>query len=462
MKISYRLIADLVSFDLLLSVLPTLGLVFAIFVLPQAVEAQQWLFEANQRIEQYRKGDLTVRIVDPLGQVVEGAQVQVNMQRHAFGFGTAVTASWINRTSTDGDTFRAKLLENFNTVVFTNDLKWPAWEGMWGSSFNWPNTERALNWLNAQNLPTRGHHLSMATMIGADAWGTSPDEATLPARLFDHITEKATTVGDHISEWDVINHPVGWGTHGTYEDLFGIDFFKQIVDHSRSVVPEGMPLWINEDDITSGGRSADYQRIIQYLIDNGSAPDGIGIQGHINQNWGRIRTPEQVYSQLDSMANLIPRLKITEFDINTPGNDGYQAQLLHDYLVTFFSHPAVEEVLMWGFWGGMDSRSDDLALYRSDWTEKPALAAYQDLVFNQWWSEEEGETDQAGEFNARVFLGDYEVVVDYNGAQTIMPLNLDTDGQVLTVTVIAVPEPTALTLATLGLLGIACSGRKRV
>jgi hypothetical protein len=57
------------------------------------------------------------------------------MKRHAFGFGTAVPASWINNTSANGIKFREKLLENFNQVVFENDLKYPPWRGLWGSNF---------------------------------------------------------------------------------------------------------------------------------------------------------------------------------------------------------------------------------------------------------------------------------------------------------------------------------------
>ena len=104
-----------------------------------------------------------------------------------------------------------------------------------------------------------------------------------------------------VFEWDVINHPVGW-TGQTYENdpdvNEGTDIFKQIIDHARSVavanpdIPDDLPLWINEDDIIrgSGGRANNYERIIQYLVDNGSAPDGIGFQGHFIEAWNGITT----------------------------------------------------------------------------------------------------------------------------------------------------------------------------
>jgi len=383
--------------------------------------AQQWLVDANQRIDQYRKANLTVRVVDSLGQEVPGANVHVEMKRHAFGFGTAVPASLINQISTNAATFREKLLENFNQVVFENDLKWPAWIGLWGSGFSWAKTQQALNWLDANNLPARGHYLSWATWSGNDAWGTSQDTSTLPTRLFDHITNEATMVGNRVFEWDVINHPVGW-LSDTYENRIpsGLAFYADIIDHARSVAPAGMRMWINEDDITSGGNADNYARIISYLIDHGAPPDGIGMQEHTIQEWGRIRTPEQVYAQLDRFADLIPRLRVTEFDVDVGSDNQYQAQLMHDYLVTYFSHPAMEAITMWGFWEGSHWRPN-AALYKSDWTAKPALLAYQNLVLNDWWTNETSMTNQAGEYQLRGFKGLYDITVTLNGQDYVMP-----------------------------------------
>ena len=165
------------------------------------------------------------------------------MKRHAFGFGTAVPARWINDTSTNGVMFREKVLENFNHVVFENDLKYPPWIGLWGPSFNWSQTEQALDWLDANNLPARGHYLSWATWSGNDAWGNSQNINTLPGRLLDHISDKLPTVGTRVFEWDVINHPVGW-LNDTYENRLesaglyaeGLDFYAEIIQHARDII----------------------------------------------------------------------------------------------------------------------------------------------------------------------------------------------------------------------------------
>jgi endo-1,4-beta-xylanase len=416
----------------------------------QPAAAQQWLTAANQRIEQHRKANLTITVEDSLGQLIPGADVHVEMKRHTFGFGTAVPASWINNTSAGGAQFREKLLENFNQVVFENDLKYPPWIGLWGPGFNWNETQQALDWLDANNLPTRGHYLAWATWSDWNAWGNSQNINTLPQRILDHISDKLPTVGTRVFEWDVINHPVGW-LDDTYENRLeaaglyaeGLDFYAEIINHARDIinrpVVQGglggahMPLWINEDDIIAGGsRANDYERIIDYLIAHDAAPDGIGFQGHFIQEWGRVTSssPQQVYSRIERFADKGVPLRATEFDIDVGTDEARQAQLMHDYLTVMFSHPAMEAITMWGFWQGAHWRPN-AALYRTDWSEKPALAAYQDLVFDEWWTDELGVSDQLGELMLRGFKGEYDISVTYDGQEYVVPVVLNDDMSVL-------------------------------
>lgn len=51
-----------------------------------------WRSAALDRIERIRKSDLEIQVLDPDGQPLENVAVHVQMQRHAFVFGTAVKA----------------------------------------------------------------------------------------------------------------------------------------------------------------------------------------------------------------------------------------------------------------------------------------------------------------------------------------------------------------------------------
>ncbi|HPA06727.1 MAG TPA: glycoside hydrolase family 10, partial [Candidatus Hydrogenedentes bacterium] len=71
----------------------------------QALDAP-WRAVAAARIEQHRKADLAVRVTDSTGRPVPGAKVAVEMRRHAFGWGSAVTVKGILRQDADGEKYR--------------------------------------------------------------------------------------------------------------------------------------------------------------------------------------------------------------------------------------------------------------------------------------------------------------------------------------------------------------------
>jgi hypothetical protein len=72
-----------------------------------------------------------------------------------------------------------------------------------------------------------------------------------------------------------------------------------------------------------------------------------------------------------------------------------------------FSHPAVEAVTFWGFWGGKHYAPSQ-ALYRKNWQEKPNGAVFRKLVHETWQSNANGTTGKNGVFQANLFYGDYD------------------------------------------------------
>src|SRR5260221_4208836 len=95
-----------------------------------------WRAAAAERIEKFRKADLAVMVQDADGNPISGATVEVRMQRHAYGFGTAVAGDQLLGADANTQRYRQFILDNFNMVVLENDLKWQGWEA---------NPQRALN-----------------------------------------------------------------------------------------------------------------------------------------------------------------------------------------------------------------------------------------------------------------------------------------------------------------------------
>lgn len=70
--------------------------------------------------------------------------------------------------------------------------------------------------------------------------------------------------------------------------------------------------------------------------------------------------------------------------VMTPEEEELKAKEMVDYYKICFAHPAVEGILMWGFWEG-DNWIRPSSLYKRDWTPTPAAIAYQNqrTLFNQ-------------------------------------------------------------------------------
>jgi endo-1,4-beta-xylanase len=388
-----------------------------------------WRQEAAERIERFRKADLKVSVVDAQGRPVPGAEVKVAMRRHAFGFGTALTARLLALASPDGEAYRKVTKENYNKIVFENDLKWGPWrvsKDNKNRTFRQEWLDTALAWLAENEIPVRGHWLGWGSVTsgGQQRYVGKPVEHRRD--LFAHIQEKVTAVGSRVAEWDAINHPVGWGV--TYEQLHGgLDFHVDIFRHARKTAPEGIGMWINEGQILPGGsRRGDYERIIIYLIDHGQAPDGVGFMGHFSRS--SLTAIPELYGVYDRYAKLVPKLQITEFDVNVGGDEQLQADYLRDFMTVTFSHPSVDAIVMWGFWAGKHWKPD-AALYRKDWSLKPAGQAWLDLVQKQWWTNHTGQTDAAGSHALRAFLGRHEITVSHDGTTKTAVLDLPKVGK---------------------------------
>jgi GH35 family endo-1,4-beta-xylanase len=241
---------------------------------------------------------------------------------------------------------------------------------------------------------------------------------------------KITWVEDRVGEWDAINHIIGWGK--TYADLMGgYEIYADVIKQGRQLAPV-TEMWVNEGQILAGSaRRKPYREVIEFLIENEAAPDGIGFMGHFRD--GSLTPPEEIYSVLDAYADLGLKLQITELDVDCGNDEELQADYLRDVMIVSFSHPSMEAVVLWGFWEGQHWRPP-AGLWRKDRSAKPAGEAWLDLVFNKWWTKEKGVTDTQGTFETRGFLGEYQITVRKNENLAEVCVALTKEGTNVTVT----------------------------
>jgi len=157
--------------------------------------------------------------------------------------------------------------------------------------------------------------------------------------------------------------------------------------------------------------------------------DAIGLQGHFGST---LTSPEDMLKILDRYARFGKPIWITEYDVVIDDLE-VAGSFTRDFYTTLFSHPAVQGIVMWGFWDGSHWKNN-AAMYGADWTLKPGGKAYRDLVLGEWKTRLRGKTDGEGRFSGRGFLGDYEIKVTRAGAAKTLRHSLGSSGTTAKVT----------------------------
>lgn len=389
-----------------------------------------WRAAAEARIEQHRKAALAVTVKDKAGKVVPDAQVSAKLVRHAFGFGTCVPANLIVGPNAN-ERFKQHTVELFNVATLENDLKWVALAGDWGSGFSLDAAQGAIDWLRDKGLDVRGH------VMVWPGWRNLPrflrQYEKDPERLRSEVRKRIRDVGNatkgKLAHWDVLNEP--FDNHDLM-DILGQDVMVEWFKEARAVDPAAK-LFINDYAILSGGGGGTahrdhYEKTIQFLLAKGAPLDGIGLQGHFG---AALTSPEDMLAILDRYAKFKKPIYVTEYDV-VIDDEALAGQFTRDFYTTLFSHPAVQGIVMWGFWDGAHWKKN-AALYREDWSLKPGGQAYRDLVLGAWRTDVSGKTDARGAFSTRGFLGDYEIAVDAAGKQKKVRAKLAPGGSTVTV-----------------------------
>lgn len=383
-----------------------------LFITCLGYQAQAQSDGLDQAIDQHRKGQLLIK-----GK--PGAEVSVKQLAHEFWFGAAI-ANGLGSGSMNPDDLRKYkefFLKNFNSAVTENALKWANMEPEKGT-VNHQTVEGILEWTEENNIPLRGHNLFWGIEKFVQPWVKELSDTELEATIRNRAISIARRYKGRFVEYDLNNEMI----HGNYyEERLGSDITAKMVQW----VLEGDPnakLYLNDYDILTGNRLGDYLAQIRSLLAQGVPLAGIGVQGHLH---GSTFDRQALKASLDSLAQFDLPIRITEFnmpgqrstfytDTNlkmSPEEEKQNAGELVDYYRICFAHPAVEGILMWGFWEGINWIPAS-SLYTRDWQPKPAAKAYQELIFDTWWTEAAHSLNSDGTWELPAFYGRYQITVD--------------------------------------------------
>lgn len=406
-----------------------------------------WRKKAEKRIRKYRMTNMEIEVVDSKGNPISGADVKVEMKRHAFRFGTAVAVTaftgkpkWMHMTKADVKKYREISVKYFNSVTIENALKWHLYDkgSKPESAFAWADTKECLKYYKDRNIYTRGHVLVWPSFFRTPKRlqaKLKADKNLLKKTVDEHIIEKMEKFKGLIDDWDVTNETA---VNRSYMDKLGPQGLVSWYKRAHQVEP-GVKLTFNEIKFGPGGMeigsfpqkllSKECHGWVDYLIQNKAPLDYLGSQCHrgkVTANFNGKTGPEALWDYYDYlMKKYKKRLQYTEVDINIsdrkdPEQVSYQTDMLIDTITIAFAHPGFNAVTQWGFWAGRH-HAPNAALWSRKWKLRPHGKAFIDLVYKKWWTSAKKKTNKNGKCIINGFYGDYEIKV--NGIKKQFQLN---------------------------------------
>lgn len=374
----------------------------------------EWYNNADQRIEEIRKGDFTLNLSSDVESFHENS-LSVELVQHDFKFGSAVN---FDTTVSDTTVYKEKILDNFNTIVTENALKWVDYEPVQGAT----KEESFLNYTNfadTNNLFLRGHVLAWGLQKNGfqDHWSIQQTPEFFASKLKERIIRDVSRYKGLIDEYDVWNEPI----HEKYifnwcYDPSNYYWLMDSAFHWAHAIDPDAGLYINEYNVVCGGRTETLYDFVDAMKKRNVPVTGIGVQCHFEEK--RI-FPEVIRRRLDILEPLGLDIQITEFDMGTheEGLDLTENEMAIEYckfIRTAFSHPAVDGLILWGFtddiiWVGPTDSSIGAGLYDVDGNPKIVKDSIDNLWKKQWHTALQTQANENGAVSFRGFYGTYRI-----------------------------------------------------
>jgi len=365
-----------------------------------------WYQTAESRIDSLRKKDFTVK-------AAPGSKVSVKLLRHAFPFGTALNITTDSKSDSIENWYKAKAKKFFWHAVSENQFKWPEYEPKKGKILK-KEMYRYVDFTQANGWKLRGHALMWGHQgYGFDKHYSNPQ---MPKQCNDfgkmlkaRIDRDLKEYKGKITEYDVWNEPL----HESYTfNTCGWQYLDSAFIWAHKADPDAM-LYLNEYNVVAAGETDRYVSLIKGMLDRKVPIMGVGVQCHFN---ARPVEPALIKERLDKIASLGLPIKVTELDFGTWDqgmtlSEKGQADAYEKFIRSAFSHPAINGIVLWGFW---DNRHwiKNGGIIGADGHEKEAAKRIYDLWHKKWTTEATATAGNDGVAKFRGFKGRYQVTAD--------------------------------------------------
>ena len=415
-------------------------------------EGNKDFFEStvNANIEKYRKGDMSICIIDKNGNKVSNAKIKIKQKKHEFKFGANLFMLDELETDEKNKLYRERFKGTFNMA--TLPFYWYSIEPERGVTrynknspkyYRRPAIDLCMEFCEENGIEPREHALAYEHLF--PKWLANASVNEVKEALEVRYKETAQKYADKIPTIEVTNEMLWDHNDGATKFYNESDYVEWCFKLAEKYFPNNQ-LVINEFTDAcwwSNCRATDsYYAYIEANLLKGAKIDAIGMQYHMfcdrNAEIDRAKifyNPIFLYKHMDLYSSLVNHLQVTEITIpaysNERDDEEIQAKLINYLYHLWFSHPSMEQIIYWNLvdgyayvenptpeairWSqGNMSVGENVyygGLLRFDMTPKPSYIMLDNLINKKWHTEFCSTLNDEGCINFRGFHGDYEIEV---------------------------------------------------
>ncbi|VFR01585.1 unnamed protein product [Cuscuta campestris] len=348
-----------------------------------------------------RKSKVGIQVVDGEGNPLANATVTLVKGRPNFPLGCAINKNILNNNA-----YQAWFFSRFKYTVFEDEMKWYTNEPSQGRE-DYSVSDAMLQLLRTRGggVSVRGHNVFWDDPRFQPSWVPNLPPAQLSAAASRRIGSVVKKYAGQVIHWDVVNENLHFNF---FEGKLGPDasavYYRLASGLDRKATPFLNDYNTIEHKEDSASSPAKYlAKISQLRAQRYNGPLGIGLEAHFD-------VPDLAYvrSAIDTLASAKLPIWITELDVSPRPN---QAQILGQVLNEVVSHPAVQGVVIWSAWkpGGCYK----MCLTDNSFKNLPTGDVVDGVLRAMSSQGLAGTTAADGYFEASLFHGDYQVMVEH-------------------------------------------------
>lgn len=369
----------------------------------QVLQAK-WVEESEARIEEIRKADLRIIVIDKAGNPVPRCPVQIAQKRHAFLFGLRLPKAMPDNAPTKEAMSTTPLWRVFNAAALDHVTHWPATQPA-ADKWDFENVEKQLAWATDRKLLARWGGIISSDPGRMPDWAAGLRGDDLRQAIEAHTEKVISKFGRHFEQFDVVTQLID---HKHLEKELGFAAIRRLYTLAESQRPAGAASPFGRSTVAfEDGFAPDRLRkaLTQATaMREGFVPiDSLAIE--VRLNGSLVEAP--ITRNLSFMGD--PGLPVVVTNLEVAGSSRAAAAVnLETALRAMFAHASVKGI----FFAGLRSEelhSEDAALINDEGGLTESGELLDRMVRELWWSNVTALADDLGNVKQRVFAGQYQL-----------------------------------------------------